>query len=261
MLHVIVPIDFSPTSFNAAHYAAKMYKGNADVTMILYHYYAHGEDTATALNFLTSLKDEFTGMANIVETELESGDNFIDRLAAYAHVRGAFMIVMGLTGKTAMAQRFSGSNTLKIAEKEVCPVLIVPEDAKFEGISNALISADLNCVENTPTLLTVKRVLQLFNKPSLHILNVNSDTWIQLTPEIKAERDKMEVLMADFSPEFYFMRLYDFHESVDMFARDKNIDLIIMAPRYHSFFDRLFKTQHTNKLIYQSKVPVLAVHE
>ena len=41
------------------------------------------------------------------------------------------MIVMGLTGKSPLEQRFSGSNTLKMAEKNVCPVLIVPEDAKF----------------------------------------------------------------------------------------------------------------------------------
>jgi len=79
--------------------------------------------------------------------------------------------------------------------------------------------------------------------------------------DFRSERDKMEILLAEFAPEFYFMRFYDFHESIDMFAKDRNIDLIIVAPRYHSFYERLFKTQHTNKLIYQSKVPVLAVHE
>jgi len=261
MLNVIVPIDFSPTSFNAAHYAAKLYKDNTKVTLTLYHFYSRGEDTVTARNFLTSLRDEFNGMANTVQIELESGDNFIDSLAAFAHVRGAFMIVMGLTGKTGLAQRFSGSNNLRMAEKEVCPVLIVPEDEVFEGISNALIASDLKTAEDTPTLLAVKRVLQLFNKPSLHILNVNSETYIALTPDIKAERDRMEILLAEFAPEFYFMRFFDFHESIDMFAKDRNIDLIIVAPRYHSFYERLFKTQHTTKLIYQSKVPVLAVHE
>ena len=92
-------------------------------------------------------------------------------------------------------------------------------------------------------------------------MHVDSEVYISLKPELKAERDKMEVLLSEFNPEFYFMRLYDFHESVDLFARDKDIDMIVIAPRYHSFFERLFKTQHTKKLIYQSKVPVLAVHE
>ncbi len=260
MLNVIVPLDFSQTSLNAAHYAANMFSGKPDVSVILYHYYSDDEDTTTARNYLNSLKQEFSTLLNHVEIELESGNNFIDSVAAFAHVKGAFMIVMGLTGKTPREQRFSGSNTLKLSEKEVCPVLIVPDDAVYNDISNALITTELKAVEETPTLLAVKRMLQLF-KPSLHILNINSSHYIALTEDFKKERDKMEVILSEFNPEFYFMRLFDFHESVDVFARDKNIDLIIIAPRYHNFYERLFKTQHTKKLIYQSKVPVLTIHE
>jgi len=260
MINIIIPLDFSETSFNAAHYAANMYKGRADVALILYHFYIHGEDTETAQEYLTSLKEELSRQGCVIETELESGERFIDSLAAFAHVKRAYMVVMGLTGRTPMAQRFSGSNTLLMSEKEVCPVLIIPEGAVFNGISNALITSELKFVEETPCLLTVKRVLEYF-KPALHILNVDSKHYIELTEEYKAEKDKMEALMAEFNPEFYFMDLYDFHESVDAFATDNDIDLIIIAPKYHDFFGKLFKTLHTKKLIYQSKVPVLAVHE
>ncbi|MDB5277527.1 universal stress protein [Ferruginibacter paludis] len=260
MLNVIVPLDFSQTSFNAAHYAAQMFKGRTDVKIILYHFYEDDKDIAVAKNYLNSQKEELSHLVSNIDIELESGDNFIDRLAAFAHIKGAFMIVMGLTGKTPREQRFSGSNTLKLSEKEVCPVLIVPEDATYTGINNALITSELKSVEDTPTLLCIKKVLQYF-KPALHILNINSNHYISVTDDVREERNKMEGLLAEFNPEFYFMRLYDFHESVEVFTRDKNIDLIIIAPRYHNFFERLFKTQHTKKLIYHSKVPVLAVHE
>ena len=260
MLNVIVPLDFSQTSFNAAHYAAQMYKGKTDVTIILYHFYSDGEDTTMARNYLNSQKDELSPLLPNIDIELESGDNFIDSLAAFAHVKGAFMIVMGLTGKTPREQRFSGSNTLKLSEKEVCPVLIVPEEASFNGINNALITSELKGVEDTPTLICIRKILRYF-KPALHILNINSNHYISVTEDVREERNKMEGLLSEFNPEFYFMRLYDFHESVEVFAADKNIDLIIIAPRYHNFFDRLFKTQHTKKLVYHSKVPVLAVHE
>jgi nucleotide-binding universal stress UspA family protein len=195
-----------------------------------------------------------------IESITESGDNFIDSLATYAHIKTAYMIVMGLTGKTALAQRFSGSNTLKMAEKNVCPVLIVPADAKFTTIENVVITSEMKYVEENPTLLAVKRVLQDF-KPSLHILNVDDSHYISLTEAFRIERDKMEELLKEFNPEFYFMRLYDFHEAVNLFTEDKNIDIIIIAPKHHSFYERLFKTQHTKKMIYQSKVPVLAVYE
>jgi nucleotide-binding universal stress UspA family protein len=260
MLQVIVPIDFSETSFNAAHYACNMYKNRVDVNIILYHFYIKGEDVAAEENYLKSLKEELKACTAQIETLMESGDNFIDSLAAFAHVKAAYMIVMGLTGKTALAQRFSGTNTLKMAEKNICPVLIVPIDAKFTKIENVVITSEMKYVEETPTLLAVKKVLQDF-KPALHILNVDDSHYISLTSAFKEERDKMEMLLQEFNPEFYFMRLYDFHEAVNLFTHDKNIDIIIIAPKRHGFFARLFKTLHTKKMIYQSKVPVLAVHE
>lgn len=260
MVNVIVPLDFSQTSFNAAHYAAGVYKDRSDVMLILYHYYESGEDVEAARTKLDGLKTELLPLCPHIDIELESGDNFIDSLAAYAHVKGAYMVVMGLTGKTPMAQRFSGTNTLRLAEKEICPVLIIPPDATYHGIANVLIVSEMKYVEEDPVLLAVKRVLKDF-KASLHILNVNSDHYISLTTGYKEERDKMEALLAEFNPEFYFMRLFDFHESVNLFVADKGIDMIIIGPKHHSFFERLFKTQHTKTLVYQSKVPVLAVHE
>lgn len=260
MLQVIVPLDFSETSFNAAHYACNMYKKRDDVNIILYHFYQGSEDVATAQQYLDTLKNELLAQVSHIEIYTESGDNFIDSLAAYAHVRTAYMIIMGLTGKTPLAQRFSGSNTLRMVEKNICPVLIIPEHAKFSKVDNVLITSEMKYVEESPTLLAVKRVLNDF-KPSVHILNVDDSHYIALTPAFKAERDKMEALLQEFNPEFYFMRLYDFHEAVNLFAGDKDIDIIIIAPKYHSFYERLFKTQHAKKMIYQSKVPVLAVHE
>jgi nucleotide-binding universal stress UspA family protein len=260
MKTVIVPLDFSETSFNAAHYAVKMYHDRQDVSIVLYHYYSGSEDVAVAHEYLDSLKAELQISSTPITTMVESGDNFIDRLTAYAHVKAAYMIVMGLTGKTKLAQRFSGTNTLKMAEQNVCPILIVPEAASYNGISNVLITSQMKYVEETPVILAVKRVLEDF-RPSVHVLNVDESHYISLTESFKEERDKMELLLADFNPEFYFMRLFDFHESINLFSNDKNIDMIIIGPQHHSFYQKLFKTQHTKKMIYQSKIPVLAIHE
>ncbi|MCY7291025.1 MAG: universal stress protein [Ferruginibacter sp.] len=257
---VIIPLDFSETSFNAANYAANMYKNRDDITLVLYHFYTKSEDATVANNYLVSLKTELSVYCKQIETIAESGNDFIESLESYAHIRAAYIIVMGLTGKSAITQWFSGSNTLKMAEKNVCPVLIIPDNASYNGTNNILIASEMRFVEETPVLIAVKRILKDFN-PNLHILNVDDSHYISLTTSYKMERDKMEELLAEFKPEFYFMRLFDFHESINLFVRDKKIDMIIIGPKYHGFFAKLFKTQHTKKMIYQSKVPVLAVHE
>lgn len=257
---VIVPLDFSETSFNAANYASNMYKNREDIILVLYNFYAKADDAVMANNYLNSLKNELSVDCPNIEIFSESGSDFIESLEAYAHVRTAYIIVMGLTGKSAITQWFSGSNTLKMAEKNVCPVLIVPSDAKYTGTDNILIASEMRYVEETPVLLAVKRILADY-KPNLHVLNVDDSHYISLTTSYKIERDKMEELLSEFKPEFYFMRLFDFHEAINLFVRDKKIDMIIIGPKFHGFFTKLFKTQHTKKMIYQSKVPVLAVHE
>lgn len=260
MINVIVPIDFSETSLNAAHYATKMFANKAEVNIILYHFYVSEQEITTAKNYLNSLRTELVANCSNIEIIVESGNDFIESLSLYAHVKRAYMIVMGSAGKAEHQHRYTELKTIKIAEKNVCPVLIIPSIATYQGISNVLIASEMKYIDETPVILSIKRILNDFES-KLHILNVNDSHYIALTSEYQEARDRMEELLGEFKPEFYFMRLFDFVESMKMFVDDKNIDMIIMGRRYHNFFEKLFKTQHTKEMIYQSKVPLLVVQE
>lgn len=257
---VIIPLDFSEVSYHAAEYAAEMYFHRPDIDVVLYHHADDEDEQQTAQNLLDSLKNQLTPKIFNIETVVESGSNFIDQLADFAKSRNTHLIIMGLTGKTPRGFRFSGSNTLKMTEKAICPVLIVPMDASYRKIRNVLITSEMKSIEESAALSTVKKVLDEY-KPDVHILNVDSSHYISLTEDFKRERDKMEKQLAEFNPQFYFMRLYDFHESVNMFSKDKNIDMIIIAPKHHSFFEKLFKVHHTEALIYQTNIPVLTIQD
>ncbi|UEG49607.1 universal stress protein [Ferruginibacter lapsinanis] len=258
MLTVIVPLDFSEPSFNSAHYAYEMYKDRKDVTIILYHFYKDGEDIISERNYLESLKKEFSTSATKIETLLESGHDFIDSLSAFAHGRTAYMIIMTLSEKSQLVHRFTGSNALKVVEKNICPVLIVPAKATFNGVNNVVLTSEMKFIQEGPTMMSIKKVLADF-KPFLHVLNVDSKHYISLTEEFKTARDNMEAILAEFNPEFYFMRLFDFTEAVNLFTKDKKIDMIIIGPKMHSLFEKIFKSHYSSDLIYQSEVPVLAV--
>jgi hypothetical protein len=62
-----------------------------------------------------------------------------------------------------------------------------------------------------------KSVLDLF-KPRLHIVNVDHEHYVQVTEEYEAERIKLEASLADFKPEFYFIRLFDFMDAINQFV-------------------------------------------
>ena len=174
--------------------------------------------------------------------------------------RHADLVVMGITGKSAMEQTFVGNNTLKLVEKNVVPVLIIPPEASFSEIKNVAIASDFKDVRLSTPSIPIRSVLELF-RPTLHIVNVDSSHYVSLTSEYQKEKAIMDEMFADYNPEYYFIGMFDFLEAVEQFAKDKNIDILITIPRQHSFLSRILKGTSTKKLVYHSHIPILAVHE
>ena len=257
---VIVPIDFSETSFNAARYAVKLLTDHPEVQITLYHTFEKAEAEENRLEGLEKLKEELTqGRSVNINICTEQGD-FLTELEKLARHRQADLIVMGITGKSSLAQVFIGSNSLKMAQNKFCPVMIIPSNAEYSEIKNVLLTTDLKNVVSTTPSAPIKKVLETF-KAKLHIVNVNSQHYIELSEDYAAEQQKLKEMFAEFNPEFYFLRLYDVDDAINKFAEDKSIDLIITINKDHTLVHKLFITSHTKKLAYQSTVPVMVVHE
>lgn len=260
MKTVIISIDFSETSLNAARYAAQMFSDKPSTHLILYHMYEKEEDYETARKYLDSLREEmeWTGDKD-AETMLEQGDNLIDSLERLAYQKSATLIIMGITGKSQIRRALIGSNTLEIAERDVCPVLIIPPDARYNGINNVALASEFKNVEDNTPVYHISSVLEMFNA-SLHIVNVDSEIHVSLTEEKRSQREIMSRLFEKFTPEFYFIGTSEFVDTIEQFADDHKIDLIITVHHYHSFFGKVFGASNTKKLAYHSKIPVMAAY-
>jgi nucleotide-binding universal stress UspA family protein len=257
---VIIPVDFSETSLNAASYGVKLLTAVPEVEIILYHVCEKEEAYDNRMESLQKLKEELLqNRAANISLLTETGD-FITELEKLARHRAADLIIMGITNRAALLQVFVGNNALKMAENKFCPVIIIPLNASFNEIKNVLLATDLkNTVSTTPSA-PIKKILSAFNA-NLHIVNVNSEHYIALTESFAAEQAKLREMFADFNPEFYFLRLYDIDDAIEQFAKDKNIDLIITIHKEHSVMHKLFNSGHLKKLAYESTIPVMAVHE
>jgi nucleotide-binding universal stress UspA family protein len=257
---VIVPVDFSETSLNAAKYAAQLLTGHYGVTMILYHSYSKASEAESTTENLENLKTELL-KNQAVKIEILSFENgFVDGLEKTARHRRADLIIMGITGRSAIAQVFFGSNTLKMAERKVCPVLIVPQNAAFSPLKNVMLTSDFKSTIDTTPSIPIKDFLDVF-KPNLHIVNVDNEHYISLTENYETEKQELKKMFADYNPEFYFMRLFDVDEAINLFAESRNIDLIIAIQKNHSFIGKLLNGSRTKTLSYHSKMPILVMHE
>jgi nucleotide-binding universal stress UspA family protein len=275
MKKFLVPTDFSETSKNAASYAAQMAAAIPGAKVILINVsdkFTAGSDGSPLTETkkdrrtiltqaLAQMVDEIRGGANVeIEYVIEEGSSLVETLDRFVRHQGVNMIVMGITGASRLEQLFIGSNTLDMVDAGVCPVMIVPPNAKFKPIKNVLFASDFKEVDTTIPAEPVKSVLDLF-RASLHIVNVDSEHYVEITDEYKAQRVKLEKILGSYTPEFYFIRQYDFLDAVSQFTQDKNIDVIVTVPKEHSFLSGLFKTSHTKKLAYHSHVPIIAIHE
>ena len=261
MKTVIVPVDFSETSLHAAKYAAQLLTGHYGVSMILYHSYGKAAEAEKAKESLEHLKATLI-KDNIVDIEVlaHEDSDFVDGLEKTARHRSADLVIMGINGKSAIAQVLFGSNTLKMAERKVCPVLIVPQNASINPVKHVMLTSDFkNTVDSTPSA-PIKKFLDMVSA-QLHIVNVDSEHYISLTEAYEKEKQEMKQMFAAYNPEFYFMRLYDIDEAINLFAESRNIDLIIAVQKNHSFIVKLLSTSRTKALAYHSQVPIMIMHE
>lgn len=281
----IVPTDFSDTSKNAARYAARLAAELSDVHLILYNVFDKieaGDDGSVMYNDhegrkkimelgLESIKIELNNLVpglNIT-CEAEEKESFIERKIVNGFINSleklavrekADLIIMGITGATRLEQIFIGSNTLSMVNKSVCPVMIVPPEAVFTGIKHVAFTSDFKEVVKTTPVTALRAVLDIF-KPFVHVVNVDSEHYVEVTDEYKGQRAELEKMLEGFETEYYFIRQFDFVDAINQFVTDYHIDVIFTVPKKHSFLGGLFKTSNTKRLAYHSHVPLVAIHE
>jgi nucleotide-binding universal stress UspA family protein len=258
---VIVPVDFSETSLNAAQYAATFLQGHYGVNLILYNSYHKAEDGAQATERLEELKNKLMAQHPIkMEVLAHHEPDFVAGLEKAARHRNANLVIMGITARSALGQLVFGSNTLKMVETKACPVLIVPDHASFTKMENVMLTSDFKDTVNSTPSGPIKEFLSIY-KPKLHVVNVDKDHYISLTEAYEHEKQELRKMLEEYNPEFYFMRLYDVDEALTLFAKDRDIDLVMAVRRNHNFMEKLFKTSRTKQLTFHNKLPILVLHE
>ena len=274
MKKILVPTDFSETSKNAANYAIQMARSIPGASVVLYHLsdkIALGSDSSPVTETEDDRKlivgaalEQMTEDLNATDVPItqvsEGGSSLVECLSRYVRHKGMDVVIMGITGATRLEQIFMGSNALDMIKANVCPVIIVPPNARYTAINNVMFTSDFKNVESTTPLASIKNLLNAF-KPKLHVVNVDHEHYVEVTEEYKEQRTRLESMLKEFNPQFYFIRMYDFLDAVSSFTADHKIDLIITVPRKHNFLTGFYKTSHTKKLAYHSHVPVAAVHE
>lgn len=275
MKTIIVPTDFSPVATNAMNFAADM-AININASLLLLHVYqvpVSMTDVPVVListeelkkNNEEKLKDLKQDLARItsgkikIYTEASMGD-VVDELEDICKQIQPFAVIMGTRGASGAERVLFGSTTLRAIRHLTWPVIIVPPGKEYgTGIKKIGFACDFEKVVETTPVQFIKNMVKEFGA-ELHVLNVDYESK-HFKPETPEESMMLHTLLENLKPNYHFINHRDIEEGINEFVETNNIDLLITIPKKHRLLDNLFKPSSTKKIVAQSHVPVMCVHE
>jgi nucleotide-binding universal stress UspA family protein len=274
MKRIIVPVDFSDASKNAARYAAAMSNDIPGSEVLLYHVYdthfrgsdgsllsdEHDSQKVISENALHNLRLELMPLTSAVIGISAEPGSLADSLEKLIMRNGGDLVVMGIHGASRLEQVLIGSNTLNVIKKDSFPVLIVPPNAVYQRIHTVVFASDFKDVLKSTPVIALRNILGIF-RPEVHVLHVDEDMQAHPGEVFMREKAAMDQMLQGFNPEYTFLESHDYIVGISNYVKAKKANLVITVPHRHSFLADLFTTTHTEKLVYHTDIPVLAVHE
>jgi len=261
----LIPVDFSDVSYTAAQYAVDMAAHLRAQKVIFYHSYAHRppdgydeyqqstrrhlEKMILKLRIPATLSSErFVLLAD--DMPVRTGVEIIVEQHAVS------MIVMGIAGLSDIENTLIGRNTMAVAESGAAPLLIVPRNHLFRPVNKVVYATDLKNVEYvTPAASIIRLASQL--EAETHVVHVDPATQGQ-TPEKILGKQEVLKMLEPLHPVFEVVsEPTDKAEGIFDYVKKHHIDLILMASRNYGFFQRLFHSSVSKKLLNIADVPVV----
>ena len=277
MKNIFFPTDFSEAANRAFVYALYI-ADRWEATITTYHVYkgidrevsthmpitmqqvyemielGEFEDYRDAIPPLREISERH-GLEHVeVQHIMEKSDKVIQSILERAKKEKAEFIVMGTTGARGLKEIFLGSVAGEVLEKAHCPVLAVPEEAKFAGEIDHIAFTTNYQEEEKAALERIRSFAASFDA-SVHVINVDTGH----THFYHHRMDKLrEQYRGQAALTFHVLDGVDIFEEINNFLKEHKIDLLAMVTHKRGFLEELFNYSKAKKLAYHANTPILS---
>ena len=272
MKKFLVTTDLSPASHNATKYAVDLAEATGAEIILL---------SVTPLGFLiddsmlasimitqaeimeknkTMLKEEadlFSGSNSISIKSLAVEGDPANTIVNMINENNFDLIIMGTKGRGNSNSIF-GSTTTTVINRVECPILVIPQNSSFEPIKNIALASDFDTATEYSTYKSIFLIADKFQS-SISIINVKNKKE-DLTQQQVIEKMNLNQLFSMFTHNFYTIDNENVEDAIIEFTENNPVHLLAMISIKHNFFFRLLGTEHTKKMSYRTKIPLLVVH-
>ncbi len=269
MKNILVPIDFSKSSLNAANYAVSFAQSfGANLHLINVIPPPMLVDDPVLASVLVTQTELMENNKQLMKENIDSLSKTFgmhitglvtegfpsEIISEIANRKKADLIIMGMKGKGKSNSVF-GSTATAVIRKSGFPVLLIPEKGDYQPIQKITFASDFNPDIESESYDVLIKMAQKLNIP-VCILNVQ-----QKDCSLGAERTigKMNASLAFSNLHPQFNTIYDSNveKGIQQFIEENPTDVLAMVAHPHNLFKRLFGTVHTKEMSYQTNIPLL----
>ncbi len=279
MKNILIPTDFSKNSFNAIEYAMSFFK-DIEINFHFLHvslmeeidaeqyFYAISESSSeerVTKNPIERLKGEIQKAKDLSENKNHKFDyiheyvQFVEAVRQHIAEKEIDLVIMGTKGASKNNIALLGSNTADVITRVKCPVLVIPERARYTDPKNIVFPTDFNMFYKEKVLHTLSEILQIKNG-TLKVLYVSKKI-NDLSDTQKKNRNYLEDYLEEKPHSFYFISEGTIDTAITKFSEKNQVDMIAMIAKNLNFFQRLLFIPTIEKVSYHTKIPFLVLHE
>lgn len=271
--NILIPTDFSDNAENAISYALAFLK-NREVNITFLHAYHFPvitpempmdmitetmEDSNKAIaNKLAKLCDDISGKRKKIDCDyVMKQESVSSACKKIVQEKNIDLIVMGTHGATGLKKLLFGSNAASVIESATCPVLAIPEKAKFWKMKTMLFATDYHN-SDIEDIVSLVQIAEPMNAEVIvvHISEGKEPDSKMLRWFEGLVRQKVNYHKLLFS----LLGKQNIVKSLDHFIDNNEVELLAMSTRNRSPFEKFFSPGLTKRMAYHTSIPLLAFH-
>ena len=277
---ILLPTDFSENASQAIKYALELYKDQHCLFYLLNVFYIK----ATNIESLMGMEpgsDLFEATKRNSESQLQEllsvfafGNNGnqkhsfqtisifsepVQAIKTIVEEKDIELIVMGTRGQTDARSKFYGSTATDVmTEVRNCPVIVVPQHAKQELPKEIVFPTGFKTAFKKRELNYLIDIAKSCNA-SIKVLHISKDG--QLNTKQNNNKNLLDDYFEVVNHSFHILSHMAVPTAINCFVESRESDMVAFMNRKHSIFESILNPPLVQGIAYNSKVPILVMHE
>ena len=182
----------------------------------------------------------------------------VDEIERLCQVHKPDLVIMGMRGGNHLAKKILGTTTTRVIQRITEPVLVIPENATYQGIREIAYATDFDQED----IAAIDQMLNLAKRyqAKVHCIHISQNGSVE---DDYKQAILKEAYRYDFSMHPISFDLFSYEgvvSGLNVYVKKNKIDLLAMLTHKRGLFGRLFHQSDTYNMALQTEVPIWVFH-